>query len=64
MTYAQQLARFITGLSAHDLSGATRLKTSHCLMDYMAAAWNAQGHALAPDIHRPRRSPRLHTPRN
>ncbi|WP_243544143.1 MmgE/PrpD family protein [Pseudodesulfovibrio tunisiensis] len=47
MTYAQQLARFITELSVEDLSEATRLKTSHCLIDYMAAVWNAQGHELA-----------------
>jgi len=47
MTYSQQLAQFIADLSVDTLTEATRLKISHCLIDYMAAAWNAQGHELA-----------------
>ncbi|MGE4298763.1 MAG: MmgE/PrpD family protein [Desulfovibrionaceae bacterium] len=47
MYYSQQIAACLSGLTVEDLPQGTRLKASHCLMDYLAAAWNAQGHPLA-----------------
>ncbi len=46
MTYSQQLAAFFHGLQFENLPEATREKTSLCLIDYLAAAWNAQGQPL------------------
>lgn len=47
MTYAQQIADYIVKLRVEDIAEATRRKASLCLVDYLAAAWNAQGHPLA-----------------
>ncbi len=47
MTYAEQIADYIAGLKIENIPETTRHKASLCLMDYLAAAWNAQGHPLA-----------------
>lgn len=47
MTYAQRIADYVAGLKIEDIPESTRHKASLCLIDYLAAAWNAQGHPLA-----------------
>lgn len=47
MTYAEQMAESFARLRIQDIPEATRHKASLCLIDYLAAAWNAQGHPLA-----------------
>lgn len=47
MTYAQQIADYVAGLKIEDIPESTRHKASLCMIDYLAAAWNAQNHPLA-----------------
>lgn len=44
----QVLAAHLADFSLNDLSPETLEKARHCVLDYMAAAWNAQGHNLTP----------------
>ncbi len=47
--YAWRIAEALHALTVDALPPATQLKTRHCLIDYLAAVWNAQGHPLAAD---------------
>lgn len=44
----QILAAYLADFSLDDLSPETLEKTRHCVLDFLAAAWNAQGHYLTP----------------
>ena len=46
-SFSSALAAFITSLRIEDMSSHVLHKVKLCLLDYLAAAWNAHEHELA-----------------
>jgi 2-methylcitrate dehydratase PrpD len=46
-SHAEKLAGFIHSVKASELPDSVKIKAGQCLIDYLGAAWNAQGRELA-----------------